>query len=111
STCCETGAIFSCTLRTVIRLDRTINTNVDLLKPLDSTVTVYSPIGTARKENWPAPSVWLVCEKADERESSVIFAAAIGRCCGSSTVPLTSPNTEADALDVKSKRITKPKRM
>jgi hypothetical protein len=58
---------------------------------------VYSPIGTARKENCPALSVLVVRENDDEPESNVTFAAAIARSCGSRTVPLTSPKTDARA--------------
>src|SRR5258706_16055296 len=81
STCCETGAIFIGTRNAVVRSDKTISASEDLLKPPDSTVTVYSPTGTARKENAPSPSVTFVREKDDVRESSVTFALTIGRCC------------------------------
>ena len=110
STCCETGAIFSCKCKTVVRSDRTVSVHMDLLNPPETTVTVYSPIGTARNENSPAPSVAVVREKDDEAESSVTLAAAIACACGSMTVPRTSPNTEAEAFVVESTRITRQKR-
>src|SRR5258707_12743941 len=68
---------------------------LERLKPLDSTVTVYSPIGTARKRNSPLELLCIVCEKSEERECNRILAPAMAWCCGSKTTPRTSPKDDA----------------
>src|SRR5215831_19964271 len=97
-TCWVTGAIFKSIRTAVTRSERTDTVSAVLLNPLDSALIVYSPTGTVRKVNSPSLSVSAVFDKDEDFEASVTFAPAMGRCCGSITVPRTSPNTEADAF-------------
>ncbi len=67
-------------------------------KPANSTVTRYSPSGTASKRNSPASLLLAVFVQAESAACNVICAPCTGRCCGSWIRPLTVPKMVAPAF-------------
>jgi hypothetical protein len=64
--------------------------------PAFSTLTVYSPSGTASKWNSPSAFVFVFWVYSESSAFNTTSTPGIGRCCGSCTIPRTVPNTVAN---------------
>src|SRR6476646_5881854 len=94
SWCCATASAkcISCTL-----LDVTVTDCCTAANPGDWIVTSYSPTGTFWSVAIPSSLVAPAILNADVRLCTSTCAPFTGRCCGSCTMALTVPNTDANA--------------
>src|SRR6478609_2220278 len=94
SWCCATASAkcISCTL-----LDVTVTDCCTTANPGDWIVTSYSPTGTFWSVAIPSSLVAPAILNADVRLCTSTCAPFTGRCCGSCTMALTVPNTDANA--------------
>src|SRR5713226_9761814 len=96
SWCCAIARAkcISCTLPEV-----TVTDCCAALNPGETILTSYWPTGTL--ESWAMPSSFVVPDvvKADVRLCASTWAPCTGRCCGSCTMVLMVPKTDASAAE------------
>src|SRR6478672_6501904 len=94
SWCCASASAkcISCTLP-----EFTVTDCCAPLNPCETTVTSYSPTGTLERSAMPSSFVVPEVLKADVRLCASTCAPCTGRCCGSCTMALMVPKTDAIA--------------